>query len=161
LKVLPHQTLVDARQSQRFEREARAAAKLHHTNIVPVFGVGEHEGTPYYAMQFIRGLGLDAVLDELRRLPADAKAPATNPAAEAPRSLLTGQFHPTPDPTTEEPVAAPVAPPPAVRTTDTLSLSSSSVVLPGQGGSGTRKATYWQSVARLGVQVADALAHAH
>ncbi len=52
---------------QRFEREARAAARLHHTNIVPVFGVGEHEGLPYYVMQFIQGLGLDEVLEELKR----------------------------------------------------------------------------------------------
>ena len=40
-----------------FRAEARAAARLHHTNIVPVFGVGEHDGTPSYAMQFIAGPG--------------------------------------------------------------------------------------------------------
>ena len=33
------------KQRWRFEREAKAAAKLHHTNIVPVFGVGEQEET--------------------------------------------------------------------------------------------------------------------
>src|SRR5262245_53051731 len=42
LKVLPRSALPDNRQKRRFEREAKAAAKLHHTNIVPVFGVGEH-----------------------------------------------------------------------------------------------------------------------
>src|SRR5207247_9411061 len=68
LKVLPNQALADAKQKRRFEREAKAAAKLHHTNIVPVFGVGEHEGLPYYVMQFIQGLGLDQVLEELQRL---------------------------------------------------------------------------------------------
>ncbi|HEX6513748.1 MAG TPA: protein kinase, partial [Chloroflexota bacterium] len=51
LKVLPRKMLVDATQKRRFEREAKAAAKLHHTNIVPVFGVGEHDGLPYYVMQ--------------------------------------------------------------------------------------------------------------
>src|SRR5262245_55205854 len=40
LKVLPRSLLPDARAQRRFTREARAAAKLHHTNIVPVFGVG-------------------------------------------------------------------------------------------------------------------------
>ena len=68
LKVLPHQALKDARQKRCFEREARAAAKLHHTNIVPVFGVGEHDGLPYFVMQYIQGLGLDAVLEELKKL---------------------------------------------------------------------------------------------
>src|SRR5438132_12853459 len=61
LKVLPKQMLVDAQTRQRFEREAKVAARLHHTNIVPVFGVGEHEGQPYYAMQFIQGQALDQV----------------------------------------------------------------------------------------------------
>src|SRR5262249_48131199 len=36
LKVLPRKMLVDAKHRRRFEREARLAAKLHHTNIVPV-----------------------------------------------------------------------------------------------------------------------------
>lgn len=59
---------VDDSQRQRFEREAKAAAKLHHTNIVPVFGAGEYHGLPSYIMQFIQGPGLDGVLDELKRI---------------------------------------------------------------------------------------------
>src|SRR2546429_2354658 len=63
LKVLPKNPHSNIKQRRRFEREVRAAAKLHHTNIVPVFSVGEHDGLPYYAMQFIQGLGLDEVID--------------------------------------------------------------------------------------------------
>ena len=55
LKLLPSQSRLDPKHRGRFEREARAAARLHHTNIVPVFGVGEDDGTPYYVMQFIHG----------------------------------------------------------------------------------------------------------
>jgi eukaryotic-like serine/threonine-protein kinase len=44
LKVLQFQILADANHPERFRREAQAAARLHHTNIVPVFGVGEHGG---------------------------------------------------------------------------------------------------------------------
>ena len=66
LKVIHHVHL-DARRLQRFQREAQAVAQLHHTNIVPIFGVGEHEGLPYYAMQYIRGSGLDALLETWRR----------------------------------------------------------------------------------------------
>jgi hypothetical protein len=52
LKVLPPEALKHPMHVQRFQREARAAARLHHTNIVPVFGVGEENGTHYYAMQY-------------------------------------------------------------------------------------------------------------
>src|SRR5262249_12121821 len=58
LKVLPAHALLNPRHLQRFLREARSAAKLHHTNIVPVFGVGEGEGLHYYVMQYIAGSGL-------------------------------------------------------------------------------------------------------
>ena len=53
---------------QRFRREARAAAQLHHSNIVPVFEVGCDDDVCYYAMQFIQGQGLDEVFSELRQL---------------------------------------------------------------------------------------------
>ncbi|HZZ80258.1 MAG TPA: protein kinase, partial [Gemmataceae bacterium] len=62
LKVLPAQSLLEPKHLLRFQREARSAARLHHTNIVPVFGVGECDGLHYYVMQFIHGQGLDQVL---------------------------------------------------------------------------------------------------
>ena len=67
LKVLRDHRLLDPKLLIRFQREAKAAGRLHHTNIVPVFGVGEHEGTYFYVMQFIRGQSLDAVLAEVRQ----------------------------------------------------------------------------------------------
>src|SRR5262245_58382052 len=77
LKVLPKNLLLDPRAKRRFEREAKAAARLHHTNIVPVFGVGEADGMPYYAMQFIQGLGLHEVLEELGRMRLAGKSTAS------------------------------------------------------------------------------------
>jgi len=54
LKVLPRHVAADRMTLERFRREARAAARLHHTNIVPVFEVGEDADTRFYAMQFIQ-----------------------------------------------------------------------------------------------------------
>jgi protein kinase-like protein len=64
LKILPVHGPRDARQLERFLREAKTAAGLHHTNIVPVFDIGQVQGVPYYAMQFIEGRGLDRVMQE-------------------------------------------------------------------------------------------------
>jgi hypothetical protein len=47
LKILAFHRLMGPSHLERFKREARAAAQLHHTNIVPVFGVGEAEGIHY------------------------------------------------------------------------------------------------------------------
>ena len=55
LKVLPLAATMDPRHLQRFHNEARAAACLHHTNIVPVFSVGSERGVHFYAMQLIDG----------------------------------------------------------------------------------------------------------
>ena len=68
LKVLPWRSGGDRNALVRFRREARASARLHHTNIVPVFEVGQDGEVQYYAMQFIQGQSLDLVIDELRRL---------------------------------------------------------------------------------------------
>jgi serine/threonine protein kinase len=56
----------DAKHLNRFQREAKTAANLHHTNIVPVFGVGSQDGYHYYAMQRIDGVGLDEVIAKLK-----------------------------------------------------------------------------------------------
>jgi serine/threonine-protein kinase len=92
LKILPLAATLDSRHRRRFEREARASARLHHTNIVPVFGVGEDDGLLYYVMQFIQGQSLDLVLTELHKLrKASTRStdPATDPRAKASAPLPT------------------------------------------------------------------------
>jgi hypothetical protein len=138
LKILAPQGLRHPRQLLRFHREARAAARLHHTNIVPVFGVGEAEGQHYYVMQFIPGLGLDAVLEEIKRLrgagsegeatagPAGGGGPT---AAEVARSLMTGRFAAAP---AQEASQGPPAPDRA--TPAAAPATPSSVLLPGLAG---------------------------
>src|SRR5437868_12157724 len=65
LKVLPFAAALDARHLQRFKNEAQAAAHLHHTNIVPVLSVGCERGVHFYAMQFIEGQTLAALIETL------------------------------------------------------------------------------------------------
>ncbi|MFO0810020.1 MAG: WD40 repeat domain-containing serine/threonine-protein kinase [Gemmataceae bacterium] len=149
LKLLPRAMLRDATTRRRFEREAKAAAKLHHTNIVPVFGVGEDDGQPYYVMQFIRGHALDDVLAEVKRLHTPDAPPTAAAAADVARSLVTGSFGTQAEAAADEPPAAPSSP------------SGSTPTLPGQTDRRGRKLTYWQSVARIGAQIADALDYAH
>ena len=55
LKVLPPGLGLSTEGLARFEREARAAAALHHTNIVPVYAIGEDQGFHFYAMELIEG----------------------------------------------------------------------------------------------------------
>ena len=217
LKVLPSQAMLDPRKHQRFQREAKAAARMHHTNIVPVYGVGEHEGLFYYVMQFIHGLGLDEVLVELKNMHQARNAPTRHaasthepaPAARRPdlsaadvaQSLLTGQFarspaaaeedssarevgpyavtatvmvqpgneganqpsSPAPTAGAEPLVQIPDAPPPKPAETPPR-LASSSVVLSGSGEKSNLTESgrhYWRSVARIGIQVAEALDYAH
>ena len=64
VKVLPKSLLADESQLKRFQQESRMAASLHHTNIVPVFGVGEDNGFHYYVMQRIDGRGLDQIVSD-------------------------------------------------------------------------------------------------
>jgi WD40 repeat protein/serine/threonine protein kinase len=172
LKVLPAASLLDPKHLHRFQREAKAAARLHHTNIVPVYGVGEAGGLHYYVMQFIQGLGLDEVLGELKRLRHDRGEPGGPPqharigtrprdepsAVDVARSLLTGASPPgrvaALAETATDPASVTPGPPP----------SDTSVHLPGQAeGSSLSESgrAYWHSVARIGIQVADALAYAH
>jgi serine/threonine protein kinase/WD40 repeat protein len=174
LKLLPATVFRDPVKRRRFEREARAAARLHHTNIVPVHGFGEHDGTPYYVMQFIPGLGLDAVIDELGQTsgrPADPNRPPdrTGLSAALARSLLDSGTSGTGDQKAGDDLGATAAEgvtPCPDRGSSASSMTTSGVHLPGQSAAGApstggKRTTYWESVARIGVQVAGALAYAH
>jgi len=52
---------------ERFYREAEAAGKLHHSNIVPVYAVGEEQGIHFYIMQYIKGESLSEKIQDLKR----------------------------------------------------------------------------------------------
>jgi predicted Ser/Thr protein kinase len=67
---IPHFTSQDGPQvRERFFREARAAAMLHHPNLCPVYDVGEHAGTHYLTMAFIEGRPLSALIGGPKLLP--------------------------------------------------------------------------------------------
>ena len=178
LKVLSAGSLLDPKQVRRFEREAKAAAKLHHTNIVPVFGVGHQDGHHYFVMQFIAGLGLDEVLDDLRRL-RQAKSEA-NPAvdsamvasrvaglsaADVARSLFTGRFaadEPAGDQSVTEPGDNAPATTPSI--VNDFRTDSSPAILPGSSelsASSDPDRQFYRSIARIGIQVAEALEYAN
>src|SRR5207237_9845315 len=76
LKVLPFAATPEPKQLQAFTNEAQAAAHLHHTNIVPVFGVGCERGVHFYAMQFIEGQTLAQLIADLKLQIADLPDPA-------------------------------------------------------------------------------------
>lgn len=56
---------------QRFEREAKAAARIKHENIVDIYDYGQWEDTYYIAMEYIQGTSLKALLNEHGPLPID------------------------------------------------------------------------------------------
>ncbi|QEH35647.1 Serine/threonine-protein kinase PrkC [Aquisphaera giovannonii] len=178
LKVLPFQRLADPRHLERFRREAHAAARLHHSNIVPVFGVGEQGGVHYFAMEFIRGRALSSVLHELRGrrrakgLDAGVTAEGSSSALagrrgwglavtlaeglatgrfpgrdDVPRDSDGGELAPRLDPARDGFIGP--GPSDAIVSGDELDLSAQS------------DARYFRSVARVGVQVAEALEYAH
>ena len=168
LKTLPFHHLGDDTRLERFRREARAAARLHHTHIVPVFGVGEHDGLHYYIMQFIRGQGLDTILHEVRRLRREPGSLADRHSsggaglsATLALGLNTGRFH-----SSGARIDASLDSARTEAHPDQASASRSSLSpLPGKSHrselSAQPEAQYFRSVARIGIQVAEALDYAH
>ncbi|MFQ5807185.1 MAG: protein kinase [Phycisphaerae bacterium] len=85
LKVLPGCAQRAPTAVQRFQVEAQAAARLHHTNIVSIYGQGAHEGHFYYAMELVEGVGLDSVIHSRPDLLSSTRArrgPSAEPSPE-------------------------------------------------------------------------------
>jgi len=145
LKVLANSLGLTPKAVMRFKREAEAAARLHHTNIVPIYATGEHEGCHYYAMELIEGPSLDHVIDRMRQLRDGPPAPAEEPDARHAATVASADADAWA--TTALDYDAPAAQR-SPTTSTTLSSTAS------QGG-------YFDTVARLFAEIADALDYAH
>lgn len=69
VKVLPFSLAFDAEFVERFQREARTAAKLEHPNIIPIYRVGRSGRVIYFAMKYLRGASLSELLEKRGALP--------------------------------------------------------------------------------------------
>ncbi len=84
LKVLPISSAIDPRQIERFRIEGQAAATLDHPHIVPVFEIGCEKGIHFYAMRFVEGSSLAALVHGAR----SGESPARMSPREAARLAL-------------------------------------------------------------------------
>jgi WD40 repeat protein/serine/threonine protein kinase len=170
LKVLPLAAALDARQLQRFKNEAQAAAQLHHTNIVPVYAVGCERGVHYYAMQFIEGQSLAAVVRDLRRQAGLGGAEAAaGPGASLADELASGRWAPAARPPAgqragredeaDSQQTTGYAGPPQPRGPADETPAAAPAALPTDRP--VRGPAFFRTVARLGVQAAEALEYAH
>jgi serine/threonine-protein kinase len=62
LKMMHVDFTLDSTARERFQREAKAVARLQHRNVVTIHELGEVDGTPYIVMEFLTGKDLDALL---------------------------------------------------------------------------------------------------
>jgi len=63
LKILPESFAHESERLHRFEQEARSVAALNHPNILAVFDIGQHNGSPFLVSELLEGESLRAVLD--------------------------------------------------------------------------------------------------
>ena len=72
IKVMsPELRLMGEQVVERFNREARTAAKLSHPSIIPIYAVRQTQDLTYFVMKFIQGRSLESVMREEERLPTD------------------------------------------------------------------------------------------
>jgi serine/threonine-protein kinase len=155
LKVLPFAAALDEKRLQRFKHEAQAAAHLHHTSIVPVFAVGCERAVHFYAMQYIAGQSLAAVIREIREFSGGElsaeKCGESGVISQVSSSILSGRWVETEEHTpSSEAVHESLEAETIRQFKDTLGTDRSG-----------ESPLFFRTVARLGIQAADALEYAH
>ena len=138
IKVLPNRSFDDEKYIERFRREAQAAANLHHTNIVSVFGNGQTGDHHYYVMEYVDGQSLSSIFAQLNSL-NESLTPDINTIET---DVAISNIGRSSDDSEFSLAASPTETPPAIE------LFSNS-----------RQRVRWTAV--LGAQMADALAYAH
>jgi serine/threonine-protein kinase len=164
LEILPTAAALDPRALSRFQIEARAAACLQHAHIVPIHAIGQVERIPYYAVQLIEGMSLARLIEEMRRLtspPAGDESGRGDCGSVDPllADLLSDRIDLISEAVESDSwgsgpkdAAAPSASLPAPQS---CRLAGTTVIR------SLRSPAYCRTVARLGIQVAEALEYAH
>jgi serine/threonine protein kinase len=73
LKMIRHGDLASPEDLERFRNEAHAVAHLHHPNIIQIYEIGEHNGLPFFTMEFIEGGSLEQFKNKRLPLPLAAE----------------------------------------------------------------------------------------
>ena len=134
LKVLPARFSENAKALSRFRREGKAIAKMHHTNIVPLFEIGEDQGIAFLAMQLIQGQSLDYVIKDLSRGSSILSRDVSNLLQDSGKDFST-----------------------SAESNWSSNSQSTSNATSGNFG----RSSLFRKIARIGLQAADALAYAH
>ncbi|WP_197455754.1 protein kinase domain-containing protein [Stieleria neptunia] len=135
IKVLPVNAMISKSARTRFQNEARAAGQLDHPHVVPVYAFGIEKGTYYYAMQYINGKNLAGWIAEFRQ-----DASHGNQGKSSQHKISTAK---------------------AQEASTSQGLSSFDLQNALKSGGSTSNREFVEAFARMGVQVADALQHAH
>ncbi len=141
LKVLP--SMIGAANPaavERFQREANAAARLHHTHIIPIYDFGESHDAYYYAMELIQGQPISVLVKQF----AKKNAASASPARLA--DMLRNTTYESPDTGRSQPYIMP-------------DIDESRVTMATQGFG--RGRIYYRQVARWIADAAHALQYAH
>ena len=152
LKVLPFAAMVQEKGLERFRNEVRAAATLSHNHIVSIYSVGEERGVHYYAMQLIRGQSLAEVIAQLRDFQGNEKVPELSSIS---RLLVEGASGSSVVSAPTEEYAARHWAAPAAETKRLVDAKQSTITRT------RRTAEFFNSAARLGIEAAAGLQHAH
>jgi serine/threonine protein kinase len=150
VKVLPFAATFDAKHLQRFHNEAQSAAQLHHTNIVPIYGVGSERGVHFYAMQLIEGHSLAEIIRQVRHQTGRPEIERTL-VSQTSQSREVGPDEPT------GPLQAPAGRLEQEERAETVSQMSMAL----STYRSKKQTEYFRTAARLILQAAEALDHAH